>query len=151
MKKILIISDSHGSKSKIEWLKENESFDYLFFLGDGIKDLDDCQLDSKVVAVAGNCDIFSTETKQRVVAIENVRMLLTHGHLYKAKLTTGIMINEAVKIGLNIICFGHTHSKCYETIDGITLLNPGALANGDYAILWLENGKIINYIAKNLY
>ena len=37
--RIILVSDSHGNKDGIVKLINNESCDYLFFLGDGLSDL----------------------------------------------------------------------------------------------------------------
>ena len=35
----ILVSDSHGNKEKIDFIFQNFTFDYFFFLGDGYKDL----------------------------------------------------------------------------------------------------------------
>ena len=147
MKKIIVISDTHGCKNRVEEIVENERFDYLFFLGDGLKDLERYE-QKNIIKVAGNCDIFSAEAKQRVVVIENLKFMLTHGHLYKVKLGLGAIINEAVTSDINIVCYGHTHTQDYQNIDNIIYLNPGSLFNGCYMELCVQNGQIINIITK---
>ena len=147
MKRIIIISDSHDSKNKIEEIIATEKYDYLFFLGDGIKDIEEKDQEN-ILKVSGNCDIFSTEAKERVVVIENLRFLLTHGHIYKVKWGLGAIINEATKRKMDVVCYGHTHTKDVQTIDGITYINPGSLFAGRYMIIEVHDGKILNIITK---
>ena len=40
MCKILVISDVHGRLRNLRWVLNNETADALFFLGDGLYDLD---------------------------------------------------------------------------------------------------------------
>lgn len=143
MKKIILISDTHGRKVKVEELIKNEDYDYIFFLGDGLKDFEAFEDNNKIIKVAGNCDLFSNEAKQKIVVIENIKFMLTHGHLYNAKWGIGALINEAVKINTKVVCFGHTHMQLTEKVDDIYLLNPGSLANGTYLKLDIHDGSIL--------
>ena len=151
MKTILIISDSHGHREQIEWLKMNIKYDYLFFLGDGIRDLENYQEDDKICAVSGNCDLFSSEAEQKIVIVENVKFLITHGHQYKVKWGIGALVNEGRRTNSKVVCYGHTHLKYCENVDGVLYLNPGALANGNYGIIEVDNGNILKTQIKNLY
>ena len=151
MKKILVVSDSHGHKSKIETLLETNNYDCVFFLGDGLKDLPNSFNNDFIFAVAGNCDLFFDEPKQRIVIVDKVKFLLVHGHEYKVKWGIGALANEATKRNVNVVCFGHTHSKCIENIDGIVFTNPGSLANGSYIEIDVSDGKILKIENKNLY
>ena len=38
--KVLVVSDVHGRVTPLRWLLKNETADALFFLGDGLYDLD---------------------------------------------------------------------------------------------------------------
>ena len=40
MEKILVISDVHGRLRDLRWVLKNEPADAVFFLGDGLYDLD---------------------------------------------------------------------------------------------------------------
>lgn len=149
MKKILVISDSHGSKQKIAKVINEETWDYIFFLGDGLKDMAFLEGDN-IIKVAGNCDLFSTETEQKSVVIESVKFLLTHGHIYKVKWGLGALINEASKRDANVVCFGHTHTYMAEEINNILFLNPGSLYSSQYCIIEVCNGKITLVKQKNI-
>ena len=53
------------------------------------------------------------------------------------------MQDYASKQSVNLVCFGHTHKQFLQITEGTTLLNPGSLRNGDYAVVSLdENGGI---------
>ena len=61
--KILVISDVHGRLRDLRWVLQNEPADALFFLGDGLYDLDTAlelrktPLPCPVYRVRGNCDV----------------------------------------------------------------------------------------------
>lgn len=149
MKKILLVSDSHGNRNKLENLVMTGKFDFVLFAGDGLKDiepLDDEEFN--IVKVAGNCDIFSTEARTRIVNIEGVKFLLTHGHLFNAKRCFSELVGKAKEVGEKVVCFGHTHTQLETIEEEITLINAGAFAYGHYVIIEVNDGEIINIIKK---
>ena len=140
--KIIVLSDSHGRKSKLEELLKNSTYDYVFYLGDGLKDISNFN-ENNVKKVCGNCDFFSTEAGTRIEKILSTLVMLTHGHLFKAKYAIEPMVSYAKENNCSLLCFGHTHKQKYEMIDGITVVNPGAFKNGQYAEIEIEkNGNI---------
>ena len=139
--KICMLSDSHGRKKLAFDLLYEHKYDYVFYLGDGLKDVEDFEEDN-FIKVCGNCDIFEVAPITRTVTIEGVKFLLTHGHAFKAKYSDYGLIKVAQDMGANVVCFGHTHKQKHEVLEGITLINAGAFKNGDYAELTVENGKI---------
>ena len=143
MIKICLISDSHGNRRKVEDLVVTGEFDYVFFMGDGLRDFDN--IDETILKkVCGNCDFFSHEAITQFATINGVKIMITHGHEFKAKLTPLLMVEKAKQNNCNIVCYGHTHNQKVEEIDGITLINPGAFKYGNYAILNIDKkGKFI--------
>ena len=65
--KVLVVSDVHGRVTPLRWLLKNETADALFFLGDGLYDLDQAIAangaapDYPIYRVRGNCDIGSDD------------------------------------------------------------------------------------------
>lgn len=61
--KVLVVSDVHGRVTPLRWLLKNETADALFFLGDGLYDLDQAIAangaapDYPIYRMRGNCDI----------------------------------------------------------------------------------------------
>ena len=84
MKNIVVISDSHGMLPRDDefWQILDEA-DYIFHLGDGIKDIDKLKTvyKDKVEYVQGNCDTYDAEPF-KLVKVEDVTFLLTHGHKF---------------------------------------------------------------------
>ena len=112
-------------------------FDYIFFMGDGLRDFDNIDEDN-LKKVSGNCDLFNFEAITQFVEVEGFKIMLTHGHEYRAKLTPLLMLKKAKENNCNIVCFGHTHKQISEEIDNILLINPGSFKNNDYAVLSLQ-------------
>ena len=139
--KIVVISDSHGNGVGIDKIFKELTFDYLFFLGDGLKDLGDYIYLDNVYTVSGNCDFFSVEPNEREFVIENKKFFITHGNSYGVKYSLHSIINEGLTRGVDFVCFGHTHNKYVEEIDGMTILNPGTFKNNSGIIIEIKNNK----------
>lgn len=140
-KTILVVSDTHGQKNLLETLIEKQSYDLVFFLGDGVRDFNDIEEDN-ILKVQGNCDLFCDEPIYRIEIINGIKILLCHGHTFFVKYDIYSLLNKAKQLGCRFVFYGHTHRQFMETIDGITLINPGSFACGNYAIFkLLSNGE----------
>lgn len=126
---ILVISDTHGDLSALRLIKQAESFDAVFHLGD-IQG-DEAQIRSlfevPVEIVRGNCDLFSDNPTDLILSVHGQEVLLTHGHKYGAKAGMDGLVQAARKKRCNVVLYGHTHIPVVREIDGITLANPGSL------------------------
>ncbi|MDR0896442.1 MAG: metallophosphatase family protein [Oscillospiraceae bacterium] len=118
--------------------------DALCFLGDMDADADllqsllrDKQPGAAFVAVVGNNDFCSRRARTIEMHFGNVKALLTHGHLFPSQ---GALLRRAAGQGCALVCCGHTHIPRLETKEGITLLNPGALRDGRWALAELDQG-----------
>ncbi len=149
MKKILVISDTHGSRKGIEKLKpliaEN---DYVIHLGDGAGDMREITglYPDKVYLCAGNCDFFSPLPDEGVLEVEHLKILYCHGHKYGVKRGLASLLNEAKRRGCDIVLYGHTHDSAITEIDGVTLINPGSARypageGGSYCYLVINKDK----------
>ena len=131
MKTIVVLSDTHGNKKAIGKISDIilES-DYVFHLGDFYDDFVDYAyaLKDKAFQVYGNCDYISGGAgAEKIVEIEGVKILATHGHLYGVKQSREKLIGRAEEVGATLVFYGHTHvAEIYEK-NGITLVNPGCL------------------------
>ena len=140
--KLLVTSDIHGDLGTLEAVVRRHSDVDMHI------DAGDMCLPQAVIArfpmagVKGNNDFGSSLPLMRTIEIGGVTIFLSHGHIEHVKFS---LERLAVKAGLHeadIAIFGHTHRKHLSTINGITMLNPGALSgrHGSYAIY--ENGKV---------
>ncbi len=130
MKTILIFSDTHGNRTALRKayhiMKET---DFIFHLGDGARDMMEfSDIFDKLYAVDGNCDLGVTGSREMVVEIEDRKILLTHGDIYGVKRGTDFLLSYAKKLGVDIVLYGHTHSKSIVEKDNILMINPGSLS-----------------------
>ncbi len=151
MHRVIILSDSHGRSKTFEKIcsLHPEAERYLF-LGDGAGDYESVQTghpDWAMMGVCGNCDRGTNLPEINEYVVEDWRIMLTHGHLFAVRGTDHYILEEAKKRGCNAVLYGHTHSARCEKVDGIWLLNPGAVMDyrcPRYAVLDLDrDGKFI--------
>lgn len=151
--KIIVFSDSHSDTRKmreaINLHKHNT--DAVIYLGDGLKDVNYLKNMFPQIAffeVKGNCDFFERESEEeRLLTLDGVKILITHGHLYGVKGGYGNIATYAEKIGADAVFFGHTHvpfENIYEINDkNIVLFNPGSIGKyGDYGVVNIS-GKVL--------
>lgn len=128
MKKIVVISDTHGNKQALAKLSDImfES-DYVFHLGDCYDDFTDYAyaLKEKAFQVHGNCDYGGN--REIVTEAEEHKILATHGHEYGVKQTRDKLYRRAKELGCDLVFYGHTHVAEIETVNGITFINPGCM------------------------
>ena len=132
--KILVFSDSHGAMGKMVEAMEHERPHHVFFLGDHYRDgieLSELYPDIPMDIVRGNCD-WGRGPDLRVVELEGVRFLLTHGHLQYVKSGLDELLQEAKNRQVQVAGLGHTHLAKVVYRDGIYLMNPGS-AGGCHA------------------
>lgn len=149
--KILVVSDVHGRLPALRWILKNETADAMFFLGDGLFDLDGAvnllrdPLPYPIYRVRGNCDIGFPDPAEGLAPIAGVLFFYTHGHLYYVKSDYGELADAAQARGADVALFGHTHHRGLLNADvpGVpTLFNPGSLRDsGCYGVITVEDGK----------
>lgn len=130
MKKILVMSDTHGNKDAMNVaLKNFAEVDFIIHLGDYVRDAEyiKTQTDKKVYAVRGNCDIASHTRSEIVIRIDGKKLLAVHGHKQNVKaslLRLGLYAREKE---VDAALFGHTHVPAEKLFEGVILYNPGSL------------------------
>ena len=142
--RIGVISDSHGYTGRLSTLlmmmEAEGPIDALIHLGDGYHDLSDLDVPlPPVYQVAGNCDLFRSDTRM-TVTLAGIRLLLTHGHYQNVKQGRDQLFAAAQEAKVQAALYGHTHIQKMEWRDGLLLLNPGSVMNGCFAILTLTPG-----------
>ena len=149
MKKLIVISDTHGSQKGIEKLApliaEN---DYVIHLGDGAGDMREISklYPDKVYVCAGNCDFFSVLPDEGTMDVEYLKIMYCHGHKYGVKRDLETLAKVAKEKGCDVVLYGHTHRPLISEMDGVTLINPGSLRypageGGSYCYLVVEKSK----------
>ena len=154
--KCIVLSDTHGYIDIArEALRLNPDAEVVFFLGDGLADIEFLSDNYKNVAwlaVRGNCDIAAVFRDSMVKAVDSItlegkKIVFTHGNLYGAKAGHGGLISLARKEGADILLFGHTHTPCEVYINEYEkpfyLFNPGSASGyeASFGLIQLEFGK----------
>lgn len=152
MKKVLIISDTHGTKKQIKDVIKKEKPDYSIHAGDFCVDIDFMR-ENFSYFVAGNNDDEGEDIVEFI--IDKIKFVLIHGHhiisFFSFHSTKLEKLNKFLleKKG-HVLIFGHTHIEMFELVNGSYILNPGSLVfprnnsgKNTYIILRIENGKIL--------
>ncbi|SJZ68419.1 YfcE family phosphodiesterase [Selenihalanaerobacter shriftii] len=147
--KILCVSDTHGQVSELERIIPIEdNIDFLLHAGDHITDVESIEKDNfNIVKVKGNRDRGCEGNLDELIYIEDKKILLTHGHRYRAKYGLSNLAYKAVELEADIVVFGHTHKSLQVQEDDILYLNPGSLTyprdgQASYGIIEINEGEI---------
>lgn len=126
-----------------------QGVDLLLHAGDvgALWVLDELSQIAPVVAVHGNDDTAESQQHlpfQQVVAVGGQRILLWHSHYpdraaemasrqgdeIRPKLARSL--RQAKQVGATVVVFGHWHIPLVDEQDGILIINPGAIASGNF-------------------
>lgn len=154
--RVLVFSDSHGSNYNLRKVLDTSTADYLIFLGDGLREVQNLMQSYphiKFLAVKGNCDFDPEAIETDLVTIGGIRILFTHGHNFNVRYTTKTLEDAARKINADIVLYGHTHIAEKTYSDGLYIINPGSCSKSreggnSYAALDIENGQVLPSIIK---
>lgn len=133
MKQVLVISDIHGDR--FNYLNELVPFfkmvDVILFTGDGYNTLVRFMSfnkidDTKLFAVRGNCD-FCNLDETKILSIEKIKIMLTHGHNEHVNLTLDALKDKAQLNDIDLVIYGHTHIYHYDKSDKLHVLNSGSV------------------------
>src|SRR5690625_4802851 len=123
MKKILIISDSHGLTKEVVDLKEQFSTLDIIHCGDSELMMDHPALEN-IHIVRGNCDFYYNMPYERNIEIDKTTILITHGHLYLVGRDLTTLSYKASENNAKIVCYGHTHMAGARKINNQLFINP---------------------------
>ena len=146
--KILVVSDTHGDIEALrKVIQGHGGINTVIHLGDGKDDIETIRneySEKKIYNVCGNCDYSDGAPQTLEIDTAGIKILATHGHLFKVKKDLEKLIAEAKKRGARIALYGHTHIPRSDFKDGIHIMNPGSLNNyiGTYGILSIEEEDI---------
>ncbi|MBQ3226610.1 MAG: YfcE family phosphodiesterase [Clostridia bacterium] len=151
---LLVFSDSHGTTYGMDEAIEKENVvNGIIFCGDVAADAEYLRRrypNIPICAVCGNNDYFCDDPYVRMPTYDGIKMYVTHGHKERVKGGLTTLLLNAKRNECSVCLFGHTHQSLFETIDGITLINPGSIrsSNGTYARLEIINGKLTTEIRR---
>ena len=148
MKRVLVLSDSHGNVNNMVHAVKETDPDMIIHLGDCWTDA--VRLKKKfpeipMEQVPGNCDC-SQEFEERILMIEGKHILICHGHTFNVKASYLMLQYEAEEKQVDAALFGHTHRVFYATHNGVTYLHPGSVSSQPYgtspshAVLKIDGG-----------
>jgi putative phosphoesterase len=138
--KCLVLSDSHGDSFSVRRiLNMHSDAEVIFFLGDGLSDLEPFANNGNIaiLAVRGNCDrdfVLGNMAVKKTdsINIEGHRIVFTHGDLYGVKYGIDGITRLADECFADVVLFGHTHEPLEKYIPrddgGIYLFNPGSIS-----------------------
>ena len=164
--KCLVFSDSHGYAGFMRRaLRNHPDCEAVFFLGDGLRDLDELWGEFPTVTfypVRGNCDTTFIAMGMSVLktgecTLMGKRIVYNHGDLTGVKYGITGTVKLAVETDADIVLFGHTHSPVaayipieaaaaegFEAKTPFYIMNPGAIGmNGSptYGVITLTEGE----------
>lgn len=149
MKKVLVMSDSHGDYQNMLMAVERTSPDMILFLGDGWNDADKVKAAFPQIPmerVPGNGD-YVREPEEKLISVEGFRIMMCHGHAYHVKNSFLTIQIAAQEKEARIVLFGHTHKLFYDWHNGLVMLNPGSIGGSgifstpSYGLLLLDGQK----------
>lgn len=140
----LVFSDSHGRVSPMVDAVALYRPDVAFHLGDMVRDAENLRLacpELTLYQVSGNCDWYQNDRPaEGVVRLAGKTVLYLHGHTVGVKTGTSRAVERARSLGADLLLFGHTHRPFRARFDGLLAVNPGAVADGRFALLTWEAG-----------
>jgi len=158
MKRILVISDTHGDLDPARRaIDVSRPLDGVIHLGDLLHDAGRLREQTGLTfrTVAGNNDAYLQAEETLVFTRENVRIFACHGHRFDLhphhprrewKRSFAAMLREAGKHGAQCVLFGHTHTPFCKRKEGMLVMNPGSLWLGERelscGLLILNDGRV---------
>lgn len=146
--KIAVFSDTHKHITGAQRVISEHKPDLILHLGDHIRDayrLKELFPDIPLECVPGNCDYAPTEPETKLITVQGLNLMLTHGHNYRVKYETLALLNAAYFQGADMVLFGHTHRPVNDRMDGLYVVNPGTAGQGSHctwAQVVIEHGAV---------
>ena len=129
--KILIVSDTHRrNENYFQVIEQLGKLDLVIHCGDtegreyAISEGAGCE----TLIVMGNNDFFSKLPREIETTIGKYKVWITHGHNYYVSMNNEIIKEEAVRRGVDIVFYGHSHRPTVEIEKDIIAVNPGSLS-----------------------
>ena len=129
-RKILIVSDTHGSNALyLALLDKLKPLDMVIHCGDtdGKDQTILMSPECPVYLVQGNNDFFSDAPREQEFMVGRYKVFLSHGHHYYISMGNEIIKQEAVARGCDIVMYGHTHRPVIDMSGPVIAVNPGSL------------------------
>ena len=142
--RLLVIADTHGHiKTAARAWREFGPWDQVVHLGDGLGDAVALAVEVRadVLAVRGNNEGPAAAGSQDELFFQaqGASLYATHGHLFRLNAYGGetfearlvSLARRAREGGAEAALFGHTLQPMVRKVEGVLLVNPGAMSLGD--------------------
>ena len=130
--KMLVLSDSHGNLDNMVRAVEQTRPNRIVHLGDVMRDGEKLHALFPAIPfdqVPGNCDLAAFDAPEKLLFLENKRILLCHGHTLHVKEGLLTAMYAALEKQADVLLFGHTHRVFSEVRNGVAMLNPGSIGD----------------------
>lgn len=122
---IVVVSDTHGRNEVFQELRERHP-QASAFLHCGDSETDEFALDG-FVSVQGNNDYYSSHPNEVILNLDGTRLYMTHSQYLRHFNRIESLVAKAKEHDCTLVLYGHTHVFDVQTVEGITLVNPGSL------------------------
>lgn len=130
MKRVLVVSDTHGQADLIAIARIAKDCDMVLHLGDGFADGQKLSVmqPAPVIQVLGNADLPLLIVPEKMLEIEGWNVMITHGHRYRVKRDLVELIGHADDMEADLVLFGHLHKRAYEEAGRVKAFCPSSAA-----------------------
>ena len=160
MRRVLIMSDSHGNNGNVrKAIEKAGKIDLMIHLGDVGTEYLQVERMSGVPTymVAGNNDYGGFLRDMCIIYIGSHKVLLTHGHRYNVHYGVDRLRYLALENECEIVMYGHTHVPFLDEGEDVTILNPGSISlprqmgyKKTFMIMEIDDQENITYILDNI-
>lgn len=134
MRRILVVSDSHGRNENVriaieDAVKKGGPIDAMIHLGDvGMNFHEVSQMAGvSTYIVRGNCDSAGELMDRNIIKFGTHTVYATHGHRQQVQYGLDTLRYVALQNECDIALFGHTHVPCINEGSDVSFYNPGSV------------------------
>lgn len=129
--KILLFADSHGKVDTMRQIISREDrLNLVIHLGDFDKDAEILNGEFPEIEfeiIPGNNDSRGRFSSEKILYLEETKILITHGHTYGVKRDRETLKLKARQLRVDAVFYAHTHIPEEMYADQILILNPGSI------------------------
>lgn len=160
MRRILVVSDSHGRNENVQRAIEKAGkFDIMIHLGDVGNEYREVERMAGVPTyiVAGNNDYARGLLERNIIEIGGHRIYATHGHRQNVHFGVELLYYLGLENDCDIVMYGHTHVPYLDEKDDVTILNPGSLTyprqeghEKTFVVMTIEDDNSVKYAFEHI-
>ena len=158
--KALIVSDNHGDQKILKDIQDQfaKQVDVLIHCGDSELPNDSTEM-THFQAVKGNNDWGLNYPPQLTLTVKDVKFLVVHGDRDRVNYSLTPLMLKAQSLGVQVVCYGHTHQLAVSMDAGTLFINPGSISlplgvysriGGTFAIVGITKKHfVVDYYNRN--